>query len=511
MTLDCTRTDLTLGIVGTGLMGQGIAQIAAQAGVKVLLYDTRENGAEQARTAIQKVLNRLVEKGKISDLAATESLNKLHVLGCMEELSPCHLVVEAIFENLEVKHQLMLTLEDIVSDNCLLATNTSSLSVTSIAAGCRLPGRIGGFHFFSPVPLMKIVEVIKGIMTEDWVSLALTKLAMRIGHTPVQAKDTPGFIVNHAGRGFGTEALRILDEGITEFSKIDKILCEAAGFRMGPFQLLDLVGLDVSHPVIESIYNQYYQEPRFRPSTVTRQRLAAGLLGRKSGKGFYCYEENTPEAVKNFVPTARPAKVWISNSIQEMNRIVTELVVSLGAVLDTDDIPSKESLCIVTPLGKDATTATLEENLDASRTLALDTLFSLKKHRTLMTTPLTSQAMRDAAHGLFASDGTAVTVINDSAGFVAQRVVALIVNISCDIAQQQIASPGDIDLAVTLGLGYPQGPLSWGDTLGPLRILTILNEMSTFYGDPRYRPSPWLKRRANLGVSLLTVENQEKE
>jgi 3-hydroxybutyryl-CoA dehydrogenase len=508
MRLDCNRTDLTLGIVGTGLMGQGIAQIAAQSGVKVLLYDARENGADQAKAAIRKVLNRLVEKGKIADSAAVETLDRLHVLGSMEELSPCHLVVEAIFENLDIKRQLMQSLEDIVSKECLLATNTSSLSVTSIAAGCRLPGRIGGFHFFSPVPLMKIVEVINGVMTEDWVSSALSDLATRVGHKPVQAKDTPGFIVNHAGRGFGTEALRILDEGIAGFSAIDDILREAAGFRMGPFELLDLVGLDVSHPVIESIYNQYYQEPRFRPSAVTGQRLTAGLLGRKSGQGFYCYNEKAPEAVPTVsAPDARPAKVWISKSSKEANKAVSDLVTALGGALDTGEKPSAESLCIVTPLGKDATTAALDENLDPVRTVALDALFGLEKRRTLMTTPVTSQEMQAAAHGLFASDDTPVTVIRDSAGFVAQRVVALIVNISCDIAQQRIASPRDIDLAVTLGLGYPQGPLSWGDRLGAKRNLTILEEMSAFYGDPRYRPSPWLKRRAKLGISLLTTED----
>lgn len=508
MALDCRRTDLTLGIVGTGLMGQGIAQIAAQSGVQVLLYDKRENGAEQAKAAIQKVLNRLVEKGKISEVAATESLNRLQVLGGMEELSSCHIVVEAVFENLDIKRQLMLRLEDIVADDCLLATNTSSLSVTSIAADCRRPGRIGGFHFFSPVPLMKIVEVINGIMTEDWVSSALTELAKRMGHTPVQAKDTPGFIVNHAGRGFGTEALRILDEGIADFSEIDEILRESAGFRMGPFQLLDLVGLDVSHPVIESIYNQYYQEPRFRPSGVTRQRLTAGLLGRKSGQGFYRYKDNVPEAVAiSTAPDARPAKIWVSQSNQEVHLSVSDLISALGGSLENGERPSTEALCIVTPLGKDATTTALDENLDPTRTIAIDTLFGLDKHRTLMTTPVTTAVMREAANGLFAGDGTPVSVINDSAGFVAQRVVALIVNISCDIAQQRIASPQDIDLGVTLGLGYPKGPLAWGDSLGAQRILTILEEMSTFYGDPRYRPSPWLKRRAKLGISLLTIEN----
>lgn len=505
---DVKHTDFTLGIVGTGLMGRGIAQIASQAGIRVLLFDARPGAAAEALDIIIAMLSSLAEKGKITNDQVHMATSCLHVVASLEDLASCHLVIEAIVEQLESKRQLLQSLEGIVNDNCLLATNTSSLSVTAIAAGCRLPGRIGGFHFFSPVPLMKIVEVIDGVLTEPWVSAALTNLAKRLGHTPVKAKDTPGFIVNHAGRGFGTEALRILGEGVAEFHEIDRILRGAAGFRMGPFELMDMTGLDVSHPVIESIYHQYYQEPRFRPSPITGQRMTAGLLGRKNGRGFYTYGTNGIEPLPFVpVPESRPSRVWVSRAHKTSGVAVAALVSALNGQLDNGERPAADALCLVTPLGCDATTTALAEGLDPVRTMAIDTLFGLDRHRTLMTTPITSPAMRAAAHGLFGSDGVPVTVIRDSAGFIAQRVVALIVNISCDIAQQRIATPLDIDLAVTLGLGYPFGPLAWGDRLGAGHVLTILQEMATFYGDPRYRPSPWLKRRAELGISLLTVED----
>jgi 3-hydroxybutyryl-CoA dehydrogenase len=277
---------------------------------------------------------------------------------------------------------------------------------------------------------------------------------------------------------------------------------------MGPFELLDLTALDVSHPAMEAIYNQYYQEPRLRPSPIARQRLMAGLLGRKTGRGFYRYENGAAEAVaETALPAARPAAVWVSSARPKAQAAVSELVGSLGGALDTGAVPRPDSLCIVTPLGGDATTAALAENLDPTRTVAIDTLCGLASHRTLMTTPVTAAAVRDAAHGLFGSDGVPVTVIHDSAGFVAQRVLAVIVNIACDIVQQRVTTPAELDRAVTLGLGYPKGPLAWGDSLGPMNILSILNAMLDFYGDPRYRPSPWLVRRARLGVSLLTPEN----
>ncbi|MFA6313431.1 MAG: 3-hydroxyacyl-CoA dehydrogenase [Sterolibacterium sp.] len=504
---DIETPDLNIGIVGTGAMGRGIAQIAAQAGVHVRLYDAMPGAASSARDAVAATLAKLAEKSKITAEACREASARLEVVTHLEQLAPAQVIVEAIVENLDTKRQLFKQLEEIVPADAILATNTSSLSVTAIAAACKHPERVGGFHFFNPVPLMRIVEVIDGLLTAPWVSDALLALGRRFGHTAVRAQDTPGFIVNHAGRGFVTEALRCLGEGVAEFHEIDRVMRDAAGFRMGPFELMDLTGLDVSQPVMESIYHQYYEEPRYRPSPIAAQRLVGGILGRKTGRGFYTYVDNRAQPIAaTEVPTQLPAQVWISQAHPEWAQAVRELVTKSGVKVDDGQRPAADALCIVTPLGSDATSLCLSQGLDACRTVAVDCLFGLGQRRTLMSTPLTSHAMRNAAHGLLAADGVPVSLIRDSAGLVAQRIAACIVNIGCDIAQQRIATPADIDRAVSLGLGYPKGPLSLGDTLGARNILAILEAMQEFYGDPRYRPSPWLKRRALLGVSLLTAE-----
>jgi 3-hydroxybutyryl-CoA dehydrogenase len=505
--LDANQSGLVLGVVGTGTMGRGIAQLAAQAGVTVRLFDARPQAAEEARANVGAMLDSLAAKGRISVEEARAATHRLQPLRTETELAGCHVVVEAIVEELQAKRALFTRLEGIVGPDCLLATNTSSLSVTAIAAACERPGRVGGFHFFNPVPLMKVVEVIDGARTEPWVSAALVALAKRMGHRPVRAADTPGFIVNHAGRGFGTEALRILQEGIASFDEVDRILREAAGFRMGPFELLDLTGLDVSHPVMESVYEQFYQEPRFRPSYLLRQRLAAGLLGRKSGHGFYSHEGGRQQPVPApTVPQGARRPVWLDADEPAWRDALRNVVTAAGWTWDDGQRPGPESLCLVAPLGRDATTTALALGVDPERTVAVDLLFGPERRRTAMTTPVTRPAFLDSALALLAADGTAVSRIHDSPGFVAQRVLATIVNIACDIAQQRIASPEDIDAAVTLGLGYPRGPLAWGDALGPGRVLKALEALHTATGDPRYRASPWLSRRARLGVSLLTAE-----
>ena len=506
MPLDIQRPDLVLGIVGTGVMGRGIAQIAAQAGIRTVLYDTRSDAAPAARDYIAGTLAKLAEKGRIPAESAARATGLLEIAHVLTHLSACHVVVEAIVEDLAAKRDLFRHLEAVVTDECLIATNTSSLQVTAIAAACKRPERVGGFHFFNPVPLMKVVEVIGGVLTAPWVTESLTALARRCGHTPVHAQDTPGFIVNHAGRGFGTEALQVLREGVAEFYEIDRILRDCAGFRMGPFELLDLTGLDVSHPVMESIYDQYYQEPRYRPSPLTGQRVVAGLLGRKSnGRGFYAYVNGAAQPMPvAAVPDVAVPKVWVA--AHGLHDDLATTAARLGASLDRGDRPGPDSLILVAPLGRDATTAAIAERVDPTRTVAVDALFGLTKRRTLMTTPATVAAKRDAAHALFARDGVPVSVIRDSAGFVAQRVVAHVVNIGCDIVQQRICSPADLDLAVTLGLGYPRGPLAWGDAIGPARVLEILDGVQSATGDPRYRASPWLRRRAALGLSLLHPE-----
>src|SRR5258707_13240493 len=315
MPIDVPRPDLSLAVIGTGVMGRGIAQIAAQAGIRTLLHDSRPGAAREAKDTLSRQLSRLAEKGRLDRDAVAGAEASLVIADSLAALSSCPIVIEAVAEDLKAKRELFAALEAIVAEDCLMASNTSSFSITAIAAACKRPERVAGFHSFNPVPLMKVVEVVDGLLTAPWVGEALVALALRCGHRPVRAKDTPGFIVNHAGRGYGTEALRILGEGIAEFHQIDRILRDCAGFRLGPFELLDLTGLDVSHPVMESIYRQYYEEPRFRPSPLTGQRVAAGLLGRKSGSGFYRYENGRQEEIPEPpAPAARPARVSVSRS-----------------------------------------------------------------------------------------------------------------------------------------------------------------------------------------------------
>lgn len=507
MIFDAHAPDLAVGIVGAGAMGRGIAQVLAACGCQVHLHDTNAAAIDAAIASIGDVLGKQVAKGKLDAAARDATLSRLLPAHALARFASCALVVEAIVENLDVKRALFHQLENVVPADAVIASNTSSLSITAIASQCARPGRIAGWHFFNPVPLMKVAEVIDGLATDRAVGDALIELTRRLGHTPVRTKDTPGFVVNHAGRGYPTEALRIVGEGICDFVDVDRVMREAAGFRLGPFELMDLTALDVSHPVMESIYRQFYDEPRYRPSVITAQRLAGNRLGRKTRGGFYDYGDDAVPLTEPRPPIALPATVWISRAYPDKNAELAWLLGKMGASVEPEDFPSDNALLVVTPYGTDATTSALEQGLDPERTVAIDTLVPLAMRRTLMTTPVTSRQVRDEAHGLFASDGTAVTMISDSPGFIAQRILATVVNIACDIAQQRIATPTEIDLAVRLGLNYPNGPLAMGDALGPMKLLTILRAMQEFYGDPRYRPSPWLTRRALLGVSLLTTES----
>jgi 3-hydroxybutyryl-CoA dehydrogenase len=499
---DAASPTLRLGVVGAGTMGRGIAQIAAAAEIEVRLCDARAGAAEEARGFIAKMLERQAAKGLLADTDAIERVR----IADTADLAPCDLVVEAIVEDLTAKQRLFADLEQIVGPATVLATNTSSLSVSAIAAACARPARVAGWHFFNPVPLMKLVEVIPGQHTAEAVVAALQELARRLGHRPVRATDSPGFLVNHAGRGYGTEALRILAEGVAAPAEIDRILREAAGFRMGPFELFDLVGIDVTQAVMESIWRQFYDEPRFRPQPVLRRLVDAGLLGRKSGAGFYRYVDGGPQVPDEAPVPAGPYRpIWIGAGEAADRAALRALIEDAGFPLDEAKRPMPDAVCLVMPLGRDATQAALAQRLDARRTVAIDPLLGFAGRLTLMTTPVTERGALECAHAALAASRP-VSVIRDSAGFVAQRVLAHIVNIGCDIAQQLIATPADIDAAVRLGLGYPQGPLELGDGLRPPKVLAILRGLQDAYGDPRYRPSPWLTRRAAIGVSLTADE-----
>ncbi|SJN39847.1 3-hydroxyacyl-CoA dehydrogenase [Psychrobacter sp. JB385] len=523
----------SLAIIGTGVMGMGIAQIAAQAGIQVLLFDAKTGAAAQGRQSLQTMLEKLTAKGKFTDAQLQSALENLIVIDNIANISTVDVVVEAIVENLEIKQQLFKQLESIVPAETILATNTSSLAVTAIAANCVHPERVAGFHFFNPVPLMKIVEVIPGLSTHPSVVETLTALATRMGHLGVVAKDTPGFIVNHGGRAYGTEALKILGEGVASFEDIDRILREGAGFRMGPFELLDLTGIDVSHPVMESIYTQFYHEDRYRPHPLTRQMLIGKKLGRKVGEGFYQYTENKKQEGQKVTETAskQPSlevsasnaaitSVWIGADVVEDKQQLIDYLNANNINIDNGDKPQSDSLVLLAMYGEDTTNAAMRYHVNPKQAVAIDMLTDLSMHRTLMPSIVTQDKFVAQAYALFGkhpdktiSDNeksiqatVGVTLINESTGFVAQRVIAMVVNLGCDIALQGIASPDDIDNAVKLGLGYPYGPISWGDKLGAERILLILERIYGLTGDPRYRSSPWLQRRATLGISLFTQQ-----
>ena len=491
-------------------MGQGIAQIAAQAGSTVKLFDMQSEAVNKALKNVYSQWDKLADKGRISPEQVAQYKANLQSVEFLGELADCDLVIEAIVERLDIKKTFFHELEALVKPDAVLATNTSSLSVTAIAAVLKRPEQFAGYHFFNPVPLMKVVEVIAGLKTKPEVCEKLSSYARDMGHKAVVAQDTPGFIVNHAGRGYGTEALRVVSEGIADFATVDRILKDQVGFKLGPFELMDLTALDVSHPVMESIYQQYYEEPRYRPSVITAQRLAGGVVGKKVGEGFYKYVEGVaqiaPEPPAPQVAEMPP--VWVSSRAVRRAELL-QLLKDLGASIETGASPSAQALCIVAPLGFDVTTVAIVERLDPARTVGIDLLIddAITKRRVLATNPATRADMRDAARALFARDGKAVSVIRDSGGFVTQRVVANIINIACDICQQGICSPADLETAVTLGLGYPMGPLMMGDKFGPTEILEVLFNVQTVYGDPRYRPSPWLRRRGAIGLSLTHVES----
>lgn len=496
---------LKIAVIGAGTMGRGIVQLFAQAGHRVHCFDSFEGAADKAVEFVVGMIGRGVAKGRIDADEFERIRGQIHAAATMQDLADCDVLIEAIVEDLEAKRALFRSLEAIVLPQAILASNTSSLVVAEIAAACAHPQRVAGLHFFNPVPLMKVAEVIAAVRTAPEVVTTLRELVAGAGHRAVVAGDQPGFLVNHAGRGLYTEGLRVLEEQSASVDQIDLVLREAAGFRMGPFELLDLTGLDVSSKVMSSIYEQFQQEPRFRPSSLVPPRVAAGLFGRKTGQGWYAYEgEARQEPPAQPVP-ALPAglQVWVAPQASEREALKA-LVEAAGA--QWVEHPTPDALLIVQPWGGDATGEAVALGLDATRCVAIDPLPGLARHRTLMLTAATAPAMRDAAHALCAHDGVGVTVINDSPGFIVQRVLATIVNIAAQIAQRGIASVEDIEDAVKLGLGYPQGPLSWGDRIGGAQVLAILRRMQAVTGDPRYRPSPWLERRAALGLSLRTAE-----
>jgi 3-hydroxybutyryl-CoA dehydrogenase len=499
--IDVGAPDFALGVVGAGAMGSGIAQVALTGGIAVVLSDVNEAQLDKARVALFARIDRLVEKRELKPDVAAAAKARLAVARDIGALAPCGVVIEAIVEELEVKRKVFRALEEIVGEDAILASNTSSIPIAAIAAACRHRRRVAGMHFFNPVPLMRLVEVIASADTDPRVVQALSALGQRMGRTPVAVKDAPGFLVNFGGRAYYQEALHILQESVATPEDIDLVMRECCGFRMGPFELLDLTGMDVNYPVSEIVLKGYGYDPRVKTTPLHASMHLAGRLGRKSGHGFYRYDADGKKLPSPPAPapsSAKPARVILP----EPHEGLVALAVAAGVETQAPD--DGASPIVIAPWGEDCTAAAVRLGLDPRRTVAVDLSHDTTKRITQMMAPSGDAATGDAVAALLAATGRAVTRIKDSPGFIAQRITAMIANIGSEMAQMGLASPADIDKAMQLGLNYPLGPLGFADRMGVRTTYEIMRRLHDAIGSDRYRPSLWLRRRALLGLPATT-------
>ncbi|MGW6390610.1 3-hydroxyacyl-CoA dehydrogenase [Streptomyces sp. NPDC055103] len=487
--------DRTVAVVGTGTMGQGIAQVALVAGHPVRLYDSAPGRAGEAVAALAARLDRLVEKGRLTADAREAAVGRLHAAEDLAELADAALVVEAIVEHLPVKQQLFADLEKVVGDDTVLATNTSSLSVTAIAGGLRLPGRFVGLHFFNPAPLLPLVEVVSGFATDADVATRAYETVKAWGKTPVRCADTPGFIVNRVARPFYAEALRVYEEGAADPATIDAALRECGGFRMGPFELTDLIGQDVNEAVTRSVWESFYQDPKFTPSLAQRRLVESGRLGRKSGQGWFSYEEGAerPEP-HNAPPAEAPAKIVVRGDLGP-----AEPLVGLFEEAGVKVRRKKGTGCIELPGGGRLGLADGETAFEYSDEeivyfdLALD--YARASRIVLSVREGGDPEALAEAVGLFQALGKQVSVIGDVPGMIVARTVAMLADLAADAVDRGVATAEDVDTAMRLGVNYPAGPLEWAGKMGYQRACALLRELDERYPAGRYAPSLALMRR----------------
>ena len=333
-----------VGIIGAGTMGAGIAQVAATAGCAVKIYDTKTEALQKAKTDLEKIMARLVEKGKIDSEEKERIQNNITYVNSLKELKKSDLIIEAILENLDIKKNVFSTLEKFVSEDCIMASNTSSLSIASIASALQKPERCIGIHFFNPAPLMQLVEVIPAIQTSEEILKTSVQIIKDWGKTVAVAKDTPGFIVNRVARPFYGEALRIYEEGIASFEEIDSAMKELGGFKMGPFELMDFIGNDVNYTVTETVFEAFYFDPRYKPSFTQKRFSEAGYLGRKSGKGYYNYSSKTDvpsSAVERSIDKEKSKLIFNRILAMLINEAADALFWNIASAEDIDNAMTK--------------------------------------------------------------------------------------------------------------------------------------------------------------------------
>jgi 3-hydroxybutyryl-CoA dehydrogenase len=496
-----------VGVIGTGTMGQGIAQVALLAGHPVRLYDAVEGRAGQAADALAARLDRLVDKGRMDTAAREQALSRLHPAADLTELFDVALAAEAVVEDVRAKQELFAALEDIVSDDCLLATNTSSLSVTEIAGALRGPERFVGLHFFNPAPLLPLVEVVSGSATSADTADLAHGTALAWGKTPVRCSDTPGFVVNRIARPFYAEAFALYEERAADPATVDAVLRECGGFRMGPFELTDLIGQDVNEAVTRSVWDAFFHDPRFTPSLAQRRLVQSGRLGRKSGLGWFPHGEDAARPAPHTAdPCEPPGSVTVHGDLGPASVLRDLLAHSPVAVTSADaaarpgGAPGPGGGHIALPGGTrlGLTSGAAAGGDDRGPYIAFD--LSLD-YRACTRVALASGAGADpadlrAAVGLFQALGKQVSVVADAPGLIVARTVARIVDLALDAAARGVAGEDDIDTAMRLGVNYPGGPFEWCAHLGAPWVHRLLRRLEDEHGGGRYAPSRALALRA---------------
>jgi 3-hydroxybutyryl-CoA dehydrogenase len=492
-------------IIGAGTMGRGIARVAAAAGHRVYLCDAQRDAVVAARRELAERLARAAEKGRIDRAEADAILERVVSCSDLSEVADAGLVVEAVFEDLTVKRELLARVEDVVTPETIIATNTSSLSVTAVAAGARLPRRVAGMHFFNPAPVMPLVEVVAGSDTAAETVDVLVATAAAWGKTAVRCASTPGFIVNRVARPFYGEALRLLEEGVASVATIDAVLVQAGGFRMGPFTLMDLVGLDVNLAVSRSVYEQTFHEPRFAPSVIQQGLVDAGHLGRKTGRGFFDYTTTERVEPDTAPPAKSPREVLVHGELGWAAGLLDRLVpAAVPVAVVREGGPGYlivDGVCLVPTDGRAATEVAAAGSLGTEDVVVLDLVHDWERARRVAIA-VADQARVDAAAavaGLLQVAGLEVSVVDDSPALVVMRTVAQLAAGAVAAADAGVASPADIDTAMRLGTNYPAGPLEWADRIGMATVVTTLANLAAAYGEDRYRVPRAMRRAAVAG------------